>query len=44
VELAVLVVANAAATVARFVLLRTWITRDRDAVPGPVHAATQPQE
>jgi putative flippase GtrA len=44
VELAVLVVSNAAATVARFVLLRTWITRDRGSRPDPVHAATQPQE
>jgi putative flippase GtrA len=30
VELAVLVVANALATVARFVLLRSWITADRE--------------
>ena len=44
VELAVLVIANALATVARFVLLRTWITRDGGSVPDPVHAATQPQE
>ncbi len=44
VELAVLVVANAMATVARFVLLRTWITRDRRSVPKPVPAASTPQE
>jgi putative flippase GtrA len=41
-ELTVLVVANALATVARFVLLRAWITRDRH--PDPVPAATRPQE
>ncbi len=35
VELAVLVVANGLATVARFVLLRAWITGDRRPVPNP---------
>jgi putative flippase GtrA len=44
VELAMLVVANALATVARFLLLRAWITRDRRPVPSPVNAAPLPQE
>jgi len=43
-ELAVLVVANALATVARFVLLRTWVTRDRRPVVDLVRPITQPQE
>ena len=44
VELAILVVANALATVARFLLLRAWITRDRCPAPSPVDAAPIPQE
>ena len=40
-ELAVLVAANALATVARFVVLRAWITRDRRSVPYPAHAAAR---
>jgi len=43
-ELAVLVVANALATVARFVLLRTWITRDQRPAVDLVRPITQPQE
>lgn len=38
VELAVLVIANALATVARFVLLRAWITRHRGTAPRPARA------
>ena len=44
VEVAVLVVANGLATVARFVLLRAWITGDRHPVPSPVNAAPLQQE
>lgn len=44
VELVVLVVASALATVARFVLLRTWIRRDRRPAPAPARATTLPQE
>ncbi len=39
VELAVLVVANAIATVARFLLLRAWITQDRRSMPLPPASA-----
>jgi putative flippase GtrA len=44
VELAVLVVANALATVARFVLLRSWITADRRRAAAPALPPTHPQE
>ncbi len=44
VELAVLVVANALATVARFVLLRSWITADRRRPPAPAIPSTHSQE
>lgn len=37
-ELAVLVIANALATVARFVLLRAWITRHGGTAPQPARA------
>ena len=40
-ELTVLVVANALATVARFVVLRAWITRDRRLVPSLAHTSTR---
>lgn len=43
VELAVLVVANALATVARFVLLRSWIAADRRRAPVPAPSRS-PQE
>jgi putative flippase GtrA len=43
VELAVLVVANALATVARFVLLRTWIAGDRDRTRPSVFPANRSQ-
>jgi putative flippase GtrA len=38
VEVAVLVAANALATVARFLLLRAWITQNRRPAPSPVNA------
>jgi putative flippase GtrA len=44
VELAVLVVANALSTVARFVLLRSWITADRRRAPATVSPTRNPQE
>jgi putative flippase GtrA len=44
VELAVLVVANALATVARFVLLRSWITADRHRALVPTPSALNAQE
>jgi putative flippase GtrA len=44
VELAVLVLANALATVARFVLLRSWIAADGQHVPTPAAASCNPQE
>ena len=43
VELAVLVVANALATVARFVLLRTWIAGDRDRAAQPASPPARSQ-
>ncbi len=43
VELAVLVVANALATVARYVLLRTWIAGDRDRAAYPVSPVIRSQ-
>jgi putative flippase GtrA len=43
VELAVLVVANALATVARFVLLRTWIAGDRGRARQPVSPVNRSQ-
>lgn len=36
--------ANALATVARFVLLRAWITRDRRLAPDPTLAGAHPKE
>ncbi|HEY5628746.1 MAG TPA: GtrA family protein [Candidatus Limnocylindrales bacterium] len=44
VELAVLVVANAQATVARFVLLRSWIAADRHRAVAPAPISTDRQE
>lgn len=44
VELVVLVIANAVATVARFLLLRAWITRDRRTAPAPIGAPILPKE
>ncbi len=44
VELAVLVVANALATVARFVLLRSWISNDRRRALSPATPSTPAQE
>ena len=43
-ELAVLVAANGLATVARFVLLRAWITGDRHTAPSPGRPASLPLE
>ena len=42
VELAVLVVANLAATVLRFVLLRQWVFRPRPGATALPHPATDP--
>ena len=44
VELAVLIVANALATVARFVVLRAWINRNRHPAPSPARQLSPPQE
>jgi hypothetical protein len=44
VELAVLVVANALSTVARFVLLRGWITADRHRALATASPKRNPQE
>jgi len=44
VELAVLVVANALSTVARFVLLRAWIAADRQRAPASASTSLNPQE
>ena len=44
VELAVLVTANALATVARFVLLRSWIASERRAAPAFASPSAAPQE
>ncbi len=43
-ELAILVVANALATVARFVLLRSWIAADRERSLARVLSVRNPQE
>ena len=43
VELAVLIVANALATIARFVLLRTWIAGDRNLAPQSASNANRSQ-
>lgn len=44
VELTVLVLANALATVARFVLLRRWIAADRERAAAPASTSCNPQE
>ena len=44
VELAVLAVANALSTVARFVLLRAWIAADRHRAPASASTSLNPQE